>query len=569
MTVREGPAGRRARARSLGEMPLFKSLPCKRIAGSPRRPAGAILLVCLAVGAVPGQPALAAEALPRRPVTLALPGPPSKILPADVDGDGLTDVAVVLVYTEYEEIAFDRVQGFLQMTEIVPALSERRELRVYLQRPGGELRLSGPPMELPAEVSALSAGPPAFPLVALTDAGASALLLESGESQGRLRLEPFFFEEPVLRGSRTFLPDLEIVRDLDGDSLGDLLFPSAEGPSVFRGTEEGFRTAASARLRLPGDEEGRDDVVWRRYPLPRQEDVDGDDLPDLVVGEGSSFEGSPYVLRGAGRGRFEDPVELDLASVSGQGDDAFGLLQLGDIDGGGAAELVMYREVSSEKDGMAEAKRPLHVYRIHRLRSDLTVEERPYAEFEAEGHPFEGDWAGRFAVPFRDLDGDGLKDLVTVNLDFSIFQILRVMTTKKFGIGLKFNIFAQQPDGSFKAVENLELEDKILVDLDDLKLGRLGNFAGDFDGDGRLEFLTLKGGRTLEIHRGLPGCAYSRRPEFRLKLPEAPPDPGLVKVMDLDGDGMDDLAVTRPLEPDPSGATAPVALDLYLSRADP
>lgn len=540
----------------------------KGIAGILRLAARAALPSCLAcAAALPGPPSRAAEDLPRRLVSLSLPGPPSKILSADIDGDALPDLAVVLVYAEYEEISFDRVQGFLDITEVVPALSERREVRAYLQEPGGTYRRAGPPMDLPVEVSALSAGPPAFPLVVLTDAGASALLLAPGKGERSLRMEPFFFEEPVLRGSRTFLPELEIVRDLDGDPLRDLLFPSVEGPSVFRGTETGFRAAASARLRLPGDEEGRDGVVWRRYPVPRVTDVDGDGLPDLVVGEGSGLDGPLHVLRGAGLGRFLDPVELDLGPVSGKGSGAFDLLQLGDIDGGGAAEVVMYREDSSEDDGMAEAKRPRHTYRIHRLRADLTVEEEPYATLTAEGHPFEGDWAGRFAVPFRDLDGDGLQDLVTVNLDFSIFQILRVMTTRKFGIGLEFNVFAQRPGGSFRAIQDLKLEDKILLDLDDLKLGRLGNFAGDFNGDGRLEFLSLKGGRTLEVHLGAPGCAYSRRPDYTLKLLEEPPDPGLVRVMDLDGDGLDDLAVTRPLEPDPSGAETPVALDLYLSRA--
>lgn len=163
------------------------------------------------------------------------------------------------------------------------------------------------------------------------------------------------------------------------------------------------------------------------------------------------------------------------------------------------------------------------------------------------------------------MDGDALADLVTVNLRFSVFQILRVMTTKKFGIGLDYNVCAQRSPGRFERVEDLTLSDRILLDLDDLKLGRLGNFTGDFDGDGRIEFLTLKGGRRIEIHKGAPACAYARSPDFTLRLEEEPQDPGFVKVRDLDGDGRADLLVTHPLEADPAGATTPMALDLYLS----
>lgn len=529
-----------------------------------------VALIAASLASLLSSSSLGIETLPHRQISLALPGIPAKLIPADLNRDGIRDLLVVLVYTEYEEVAFDRIQGFVQLTEVVPALSERRELRAYLQRSDGSYRLAGQPVELPLDVTAMSAGPPGaadVPVIALTRIGASALQIGIDAPVQQLGFRPLITEPPVLGGSRAFLPELELVENLDGDESPDILFPGRAGHAVFLGTSDGISMEPAARLILPGDERGTDQVVWRRYPIPTVQDLNGDGLPDMVVRDRESADREIQVLPGAGEGRFHPVRAIDTrcAARAGLKKGSRDLIHLGDLDGQGGAEVVFRREIETEEDGLDEAREPRAIYRFHHLREDLGLEPEPYFTMEGVGHPFEGQWAGRSSESFRDLDGDGRRELITVNLDFSVLQVLRVLATKKIGIGLDFQIWRQEPDGGFRKVENLKLSDKILLDLNDIKLDRLGNFAGDFDGDGRLDFLTLEGGRTLRIHSGAPGCAYSRKADFKLKLPEEPPDPGLVKVADLDGDGRADLAITRPLDPDPSGAGTPVSLDLYLS----
>lgn len=531
--------------------------------------AAAALAACVLAG-VAAQPATAASVLPHRKITLALPGAPAKLVAADMDRDGSADLLVIVVYTEYEEISFDRVEGFVQLTEVVPALSERREARLYLAGPGGAYALAGEPFPIPAGVSAIGAGTKEQPVLALTPGGIAGLELARGrDGEASLELVPLISGASVLREAQAFLPRMELMGDFDGSGPPDLLFPGREGVEIFRGVDGGLSASPSARLRMPGDRTLSEPSISRWYPIPAARDLSGDGWPELILPGGPGPTLMPFLLPGEGEGRFGVARVLDArclgggASRSGKGDLAF----LGNLDGKGPGELVVRREIESEKDGLDEARKPRFIYDFHRLRPDLSIDPTPYEELEVTGYAIGELLEEGSPRHFRDLDGDGRLDLVTVTLDFSIFQVMRVLATKRIGIGLDFHIWSQKPGGEFERVEGLNLSDKMLLDLNDLRLDRLGNFTGDFDGDGRLEFMAYQGGRKLDLRRGAAGCGYGRKADMEIVLDEAPQDERLVRIQDLDGDAVSDLAVTRILEADGSGATPPVLLDLYLSGA--
>ena len=90
-------------------------------------------------------------------------------------------------------------------------------------------------------------------------------------------------------------------------------------------------------------------------------------------------------------------------------------------------------------------------------------------------------------------------------------------------------------------------------------------FGGDFDGDGRADFVQMGRGRDVSIHRGREDCSYATRPDTVLRLEEEPRDLGLVQIRDFDGDGRADLAVIQPEVPDEPTVSATTRLDLYLS----
>jgi hypothetical protein len=537
-----------------------------------------------AIGAVLLLAATAQAARPRdlalRRVVLDLPGPPAVIVAADLNRDGRQDLLIVVAYTRWGTISNDRVEDAIAVTEVVPAMFDVREARAFLAQPGGGYRPAGPPLPLPTNILSAEAGPAAHPVVALTDEGLSEIRLNGPEGAESLSLEPLLDEPSAFAGTGAILAGLDILKDVDGDKVLDAVIPTPGGIAIHPGESGGFAKVASFRGRLPGDERRSAlGAALRDVPIPRVEDADGDGRPDLVVEQGGS---APWIAiaRGLGGGRFAAARTIDLsclttpearpAAPAPKNDDERRpprreVAWEGDIDGEGPIEIVTREEVDTGKSDMKQAKRPLMRYRLYHVRPNLTVDPEPYTRFEAEGWAFSGAFRDGVDLQFVDLDGDRRKDLVTVTLDFSMFQALRALTAKKIGVGLEFHVLAQQGDGTFRLVPDQKLDETLHLDLNRLEISRLGQFQGDFDGDGRVDFVHLGRGKTVTIHRGQPGGRYPEKPDLAITLDEEPEDVMLVRVRDFDGDGRSDLAITRTLTPPEAGATAPARLELDLS----
>jgi hypothetical protein len=525
--------------------------------------------------------AAAGRPLALRHVPIDLPAAPAAIVPADLDGDGQKDLLIVVAYTNWESIGGDRIEGLTQIAEVVPALFDRREAWAFLSGGDGSYRPAGEPLPLPVSVLAVEAGPPAAPVLALTDDGPEALRLVRDAKGERLSLDPLADDPPVHAGSGAFLGGLRFVHDVDGDGRPDLLLPARDGIAIYRGEGSGIASAPAARLPLPGDERFSGRRGIRLYPLPRVADLDGDRVPDLLVRSG---ETPPriQVLRGEGGAKFGPPIPLRLGCLGlgrfepsprdkkeRDSEDARALAFLGDLEGDARVEAVTRARVDTGKGDLKQEKEPHFRYRFHRVGKDFRIEPTPYQETEIVGHPFGDPREETEPTGFRDLDGDGRMDLVTLTLDFSMFQIARAVVTKKIGIGIEFHVYAQGEDGRFREIRDRALDDRFTIDLNDVKLDRLAEFAGDFDGDGRIDFVRLGRGRTVAIHRGGPGCRYPGKPDLEVELEEPLESAAQVQVRDLDGDGRADLAVVRPLPSPEPDVTAPVRLDLYLSRGEP
>lgn len=533
-----------------------------------------------------GSAALARERIALEPATLDLPGMPSSVLPVDLDGDGALELAVVVAYREIGssgETRFeDRVDALTAVTRVIPALLDRRELRVYRRTASGAFELVAAPMALERSVLHLER----FGrdrLVALTDDGLSEIRLAAGD--GTLEAVERIRRRPVLAGTETFQPGLELVHDLDGDGDPDVLFPAVERWEVFTSEAGRIGETPAGTIALPGGHAVSGASAGRAYPLPHVRDVDGDAIPDLLWLERGTDERRAHVTLGDGRGGFR-PLRAEAIDCHDAGtgvrfrDVPDGrwpwpedVVDVRDLDGDGRAEVVRATAIARPGDGMRaemkDAKRPRVRYRIHRVDGAFDVEPEPYFDATIEGHAG-GDGPGDpfGTAMFRDLDGDGREEWIGITARFSVLQAVRVLTTKKIAVGLDFRVFRQRDDGAFVEVPDLELSEKLKFDFDDLRLSRLAQFAGDFDGDGTLDFVHFGQRRAIAIHRGAPGARYPSDPDLVLRLDAPPGDLALVDVDDLDGDGRTDLRIVRPLPATDRDESAPVRLDLYFTRAD-
>ncbi len=541
------------------------------------------------------------ERLELRQISINLPGSPAMILHPDLNSDGRRDLVVMVVYTEWDQLTveesteMDGIEGLMEIMTIVPALADRRELHVFLGQADGAY-MAVPHLPIERDILALENGPSAAPVIAITDTGLAALRLD-GE---HLSFEPLFDDPPVLAGSGTFVPRLKLAHHLDGDDQLDLLFPAADGAAVYLASNDGFQPL-SARLALPTDRRETGSRLVRHYPLPKIQDVNGDRRLDLVFRDDEEYDDlNFFVLTNLGNGRFAEPIgPLTLPDPCPEDDEEHDeedsddndndddidcpaadeeLVYFGDLDGDGQAEYVSQESMEAEDAGMRkeiqEAKRPPYRYRLYRSNDQLEPATEPYVTFDALGYTMETDDAddgeGNLSIPggFQDFNGDGRQDMLALTLDFSVMQVMRIMTTQRLTLGLDFHIYCQQPDGKFSQVQGLDLSGKFKIDLNDVEIRQLSFFDGDFDGDGKADFVQLGRGKNVTIHRGQEGCHYAAKPDLTVRLKEEPKNVSLVRIDDLDADGFSDLLIVQPNRIDEPGVTPPVRLDLYLSQKE-
>jgi len=573
-----------------------------------------LFAILLLLTAMPGQAARWSRA-GFFPQSLELPGIPAAVLPADVDGDGRDDLVVLVAYTgwdtvtESERVHFDDIEGLVEVMNIVTGLIDRRQLLVYPGSADGQgFSPPWPALDLDTSVHALAGGHPAAPLLAITDEGVAAIVLTATADGPQLAMKPLLETESSLSGAGSFYSDLNFLTDLNDDGIGDLLLPTDSGWTIHAGTPAGFAPQPAARLTRPampepdpdededgneenpdhgdgdGDEDEDEDAERDRAPrrprveIPAGQDVNADGHIDLVLRASGSR--GPLVYRNLGHLGFAPAIELELPETDAAHPE---IVFLGDVNGDGHSELVSRDELELDDDAgwreeVREAKEPRFQYRLHPVSPELEVAGDSIVEFPAVGYTFsneeqeddDDDFQIRLPGGFQDLDGDGRLDLVSITLDFSILpMVFQVLVTGRISLRMDFHPWCQKEDGRFVEVPNLDLSGKFKVDLRNAQIRHLSQFAGDFNGDGRADFIQLGRGRKVAIQQGGPGCRYPVSPDRRLRLRSEPRHLGLVRILDLDGDGLSDLYVVDPQRAPANGASIPARLDLYLSESSP
>lgn len=211
-------------------------------------------------------------------------------------------------------------------------------------------------------------------------------------------------------------------------------------------------------------------------------------------------------------------------SYSGQNIDT--LRDITDIDGDGIADLVINREQ------LADALERNNSFRIH----FGSVTEQGLS-FNAEPDTFITTDTSPIDVVIDDFNGDGRKDFYIPSTHFGVGTLVRVLLRGSANLDIDFYLLNEQRQYSAKA----DFRQQATIDVS------IGNFRYDMplfqvanlSGDGFKSLLVGDGREQLRLYQHDDKRLFSRRSE-RLKV-DLPRDASKVRVMDLTGNGKDDL----------------------------
>jgi hypothetical protein len=286
-----------------------------------------------------------------------------------------------------------------------------------------------------------------------------------------------------------------------------------------------------------------------QIPLPRRLDLDRDGIVDLLYVDWSGFKAA--LRRGAPDGSFARAVVWDLRPLvqpeRGPDQEAAedrtwrrALVDVLDADGDGILEAAVdFRPPEGEgiRGEMEQFRGAPAEHRLFPLAPDGSVAKEPSARISivSGGIDTGFDHPSGWTTPYRDVDGDGLPELVTATIDLGYLGIAKGLITKKMKLGIVLHVYRRE-SGAWSEVSGAAPKFELTADLSDFDTTRFFRMPGDLDGDGREDIVQVLG-REVQIHKGLPGARYSSRPTAVVRLEDKIRDFFGLFFVDLDGDG--------------------------------
>lgn len=497
-----------------------------RTFGEPVRIASSVAAAALVFSVLQLLPAAAAEVRGDGPLRfeshlLELPGDVVLTFYEDVDGDGLHDVLAVHEPPVGQE-------------EEPP-----RNLVVFFQRPGGFLSDPDLLYRVADDVAVIDLGN-------VNDAPGQELLLLTGQEirwrslprpdsadPARQRLEGdgatlVTGQSLFARSEPDHLRKRDIAQTIDDSERALLIVPCTEGYWLYY-PDEDYETAHAITT------EHFHMVAENQYSVRPAKthlaDVNGDGRDDLAF---SHLDRLQVHYQESGQFHTEPDLKLDLQIITQVDRESWEFLptlvgfEIRDFDGDDLADLFVYKTVVQRK-AVINDKKQYQLYRNRGGRFEFIPDQAFVLKSLDEPE-------------ILDFDGDGKLDLITGYFEFSAGNIIKALLAKRITFELSFFLyeedgFPDQPD------ENRDVSVRISLSNMDENFAPAVEVEGDFDGDGRLDFLLQSADEEVEVFLGLaqPGRLFEKKASVKLATFACNED----HVADFNGDGRADLAFAR------------------------
>ena len=339
------------------------------------------------------------------------------------------------------------------------------------------------------------------------------------------------------------LSRLAFLGDWNGLGAVEALLPTLSGAALLS-LKDGARRdlplpiladydTMNTRTRAPDGFFGSS-VTW---PILMQADHNGDQRPDLFAL--SRF--GVWIYHAGPNGLTHQPNHRSLLRLFSTTEElrpraTAVRLFAQDLDADGLADLTIHRTAGN----LLSSRSATDIYRNHGNGIDLTAS--PHFALKTDD---------AFAtIELVDLDSDGRTEILQAQFSFSIFQAIRVLTTRRAAIELRVlslpDLQRSQPSPPHTSAHTSWSGDVALrLDFSQGRAeGLLPNAEGDWNGDRRRDLLYGLSREEIAIHLGTVG---DKGPGFgsREATQTVPPASDSLLV-DRNGDGLDDLVLFDP-----------------------
>jgi hypothetical protein len=332
------------------------------------------------------------------------------------------------------------------------------------------------------------------------------------------------------------LPYFAVARAWGGDGKIQIFLPTVDRIAVItRGSDGTWSRTGELRLPPRASYAARSDSYEPRarnymmrvaltVPELSLADWDGDGINDLVA----VIDDTVTVFRGQAGGSFAATAAAKIhlgartEAEAARGNASVQVSVL-DLNGDGVADLAVNKVVG----GLGSMHAQTGVY----LGKKGGGYDRANQVLSRDG------FAG--ALLFADLDGDKRPELIVCHTEISFADTVRIVLTKH--LALNFGVYRNHGDKGFSQNADAERRLDYLVDytagaeLD----GPFPSLDGDFNGDGRPDFVGPKEPGTLGVWLGGPKALIDEYPKALVHLPLS----RYLQVVDLDGDKRADVVL--------------------------
>jgi hypothetical protein len=261
------------------------------------------------------------------------------------------------------------------------------------------------------------------------------------------------------------------------------------------------------------------------YYVPRvfSEDYNGDGLVDLIA----NFRNEVFIFQQGPQGFMAEPVKhynirIFKEEPSGRREGQYPNLEFADLDGDRKVDMVASQMKGDF--GSMESKTYLYLGK-----SDGAAKNKPDLVFNT-GKP-------AFGVYIRDVNKDGLLDLIMPTFDINLWNTGKVLVTGD--VTVEWAYFIQKKDRSFSANPDRVIATNLKFNIGKFRLeSGIPNVFGDFNGDGYPD-QALGESKDVMVITLRDGQGNPLPLAERITMPVSI----ITRAVDLNGDGLSDLEI--------------------------